>query len=90
MKLFEKLEEERRKYEDYIGRDSEVVNFMEHCIKLLRDIYFCQVGIIEGVKSLMIEQNKLKKKVKKLEQAKTYYPTEEYDGKIDIKVGGTD
>jgi len=32
----------------------------------------------------------LKKRVKKLEQSQTYYPTEEYNGKIDIKVGGTD
>jgi len=33
---------------------------------------------------------KLKKRVKKLEQSQTYYPIEEYDGKIDIKIGGTD
>ena len=39
----------------------------------------------------MIEQDKLKKRVKKLEQAKTYFPMiEKYDGKIDIKIGGTD
>ena len=47
--------------------------FMEQIIKLIKEIDYCQVGIMEGVKSLIGEQDKLKKRVKTLEEGGEYH-----------------
>jgi len=48
------------------------------------------LSTIDTFKNQQAQITDLKKRVKKLEQSQTYYPTEEYEGKIDIKIGGTD
>ena len=84
----ELLEAVKEAKQNYINRDvnengmdeRDAMNigfFMQHCINLLEDIGNYQKGTMELLKATIIDQDKLEKKVKRLEQAKTFFPMTE-------------